>query len=705
VNFTILKSHLETQQYVAQVCNLADQNKDSFGFLAASAYEDLALKGQLWVAICEKGTIQGYLMFGGKMPTLKVSQLYVCIASRSRGLGKLLIQSLISYAEKLSYHTVTARVASDLPANKFWEASGFRIYRQEKGGKTTGRTINIRAYKLTINDLLSNAEAEQEAGGMHWNAPVLNNRTYAVDLNPIFDVTKNREHANSTLAILQMGMVGDISLCLTPEFKKEIDRYTENYPSDSMAKFALMVPVMRDVSKDRVDSLVRELRSIVFPRKSESGTSFCNDYSDLSHIAYCIVGNVDGLITREKALLRASPELIKKYGIAVLSPDELLPENWGNESIAQKSISSTIIRVTDYLQDHYDEVINFLESIGVTPDVVKKLNLRGVANRGVQQSVARYGDELVGFFSYSHSSVATKVATVFLFVNELCQASTSVIDHFLEACFRYKTGYIFRIDIYVSDSQLETVNTAINKGFLDKNDGLSKLVCHEFVTKDNWDYVSASMKELFELSLPDRMPSIAEFTNTGVCITDSKKDCHTVSLFDFETILSPMICLLKERGCVLVPIKENYAIGLMGDLREQLSLLDCSDQVLMLEKAYFRSSVKSNYFNKGTIVAFYVSHSLKEFIGFARVTHSEVLSVEEALIKFKRQGVLSREELVKVANNKGQLHAFTFDNFFEFKNRLSFSKAKAMGLIGGANLVSVEKVNHTKMKQLINEVL
>ena len=67
----------------------------------------------------------------------------------------VLIESLKEYAKKNNYHTILARVAADLPANKFWDKMNFRIFRQEPGGRTTGRLINIRGYSLEDNNLLS----------------------------------------------------------------------------------------------------------------------------------------------------------------------------------------------------------------------------------------------------------------------------------------------------------------------------------------------------------------------------------------------------------------------------------------------------------------------------------------------------------------------------------------------------------------------
>jgi L-amino acid N-acyltransferase YncA len=706
MKYIILTNYEETQSYVDQVCKVADDNRKSFGFLPDSVYEQMASKGQLWVAVCERRVFRGYLMFGGKMPALKVSQIYVSQSSRGNGLGKLLIKNLIAYAEDLFYHTIIARVASDLKANPFWESSGFRIHRQEKGGRTTGRTINVRAYKLPINDLLSTPESEREPTDMKWSTPVLSSRHYAFDLNPIFDVAKNREHGPSTLAIIQMGLAGEIGLCLTPEFEKETLRYIDKHPDDPMAQYISMIPIMGEVSNTEIDTLVDTLRSIVFPNRKKDGASSDNDRSDLSHIAYCIAGGINGFITREKALLKASSELTERYGVSILSPDELLPEE-ASHYVPKKEVLLSNLSVANYSQANYSEVITFLESLGVEKRVIDKLNLRGMVSKTTRLSIARLDTEIAGFLSLSFPSMAMKTATAYLFVDESHQTAIGVIDHFIEFCLRHKTDYSFRLDMYVSEPQTETVDTAVKKGFLIQNNALSKFICHDFISKSNWASVSSSMKTMFDLSLPRTMPSMDELSNTGICITDSNQSFRTKSWFDFETILSPMFCLPKGRGCLLVPIRENYANGLIGDTRNQLPyqipLLDSSEQVLMLEKAYFRSPSKSSYFSKGAIVAFYVSQTLKELIGFARVTYSEVLHIEEVLTKFKRQGVLSKEELSKTADKKGMLHVFTFDNFFEFNKRVSFSRAKKMNLISGANLVSVEKIDHHGLKQLIGE--
>ena len=87
MEYTILKSFDRVSLYIDQVSNIADNNKGAFGFLASSAYDQMASKGQLWVIVNEAGELKGYLMFGGTMPSIKVFQIYSCRSVRGHRIG------------------------------------------------------------------------------------------------------------------------------------------------------------------------------------------------------------------------------------------------------------------------------------------------------------------------------------------------------------------------------------------------------------------------------------------------------------------------------------------------------------------------------------------------------------------------------------------------------------------------------------------
>ena len=65
MNYVILKQSDQVSQYVNKVRDIADRNDEALGFLPTPAYEEMAYKGQLWVAVDSSKELKGYLMFGG----------------------------------------------------------------------------------------------------------------------------------------------------------------------------------------------------------------------------------------------------------------------------------------------------------------------------------------------------------------------------------------------------------------------------------------------------------------------------------------------------------------------------------------------------------------------------------------------------------------------------------------------------------------
>ena len=178
MSYTVLTEYGQVARYTEQVSKLADENKQAFGFLAASVYEQMALKEQLWIVSDDIGKLKGYLMFGGTMPRVKIFQLYVRPNARGDGIGRILIEALIDHSNVRNFHTISARVASDLPANKFWEHMGFVISRQDKGGETKNRKINIRAYPLIDNDLFG--KVDENNFSLTPSGPILSRDSYCL---------------------------------------------------------------------------------------------------------------------------------------------------------------------------------------------------------------------------------------------------------------------------------------------------------------------------------------------------------------------------------------------------------------------------------------------------------------------------------------------------------------------------------------------
>lgn len=697
MDYKILKAPEEVSIYINEVAAVADGNRASFGFLSASAYEQMALKGQLWVAVNSHKEMKGYLMFGGTMPTLKIFQIHSCPSVRGHGVGAMLIQALKEHAISQNYHSISARVASDLDANTFWEKMGFPIYRQEKGGKTTKRTINVRGHLLHDNDLFGGLAHRKD--DVEPSRPILDRPIYVLDLNLLMDVLRTRQGHDEILRLVKMGLRGGLSLYITPELKRELERNSSSFSHDPLFQLARGFPEINHESS--LENLAEELRKIVFPCRAINGKKAANDESDLLHVAYCIAAGAHGFITREKALLRACQDIKYKHGVSIIAPDELIFRDGESLDFSQPAnsdfgLSSAVVT---------EEITTFVHGFFPPDNIASLVSAKAPLQEPSTVYAARSDGELFAVYFFQKPVKLTRSDLAALYIDETNDKSISAIDHFLEAALRYKNGFSYRLDIYIGKGQSLTEETLLKKGFFKSKDHFSKIVIPSFLDQKNWSGFAKDIKSLCSFSIPNKMPSKKELENTGVSVTDSHGSAKIFPWFDFETVIGPRFILGAERGCVIVPIRENYATGLMGNLRNQMSLLTSHDKTLLLEKAYFRSPKGASMFHRGLVVAFYVSgkNSIQEIIGFARITYSDVVDVSEASVKLDRQGVLSPNELARAADKNGLVHAFTFDNFLEFDNRVSFQRAKDIGLISNANLVSPEMIGFEKLKTLIRE--
>ena len=146
--FEIERKPHEIPGLLQSVQTNADSNRDALGFLPAQAYDQAARQGTLLVAVDRhpgEARYAGHILFGATYPHAKIFQVYVASEHRKHGIGRLLVQTLLEYLEEKQYLSVTAKVASELPSNAFWNSLKFKIVATKSGGMTRGRTINVRA--------------------------------------------------------------------------------------------------------------------------------------------------------------------------------------------------------------------------------------------------------------------------------------------------------------------------------------------------------------------------------------------------------------------------------------------------------------------------------------------------------------------------------------------------------------------------------
>ncbi len=102
------------------------------------------------VAVDDDGTVIG---FGSLSPyrdrpayaTTVENSVYVATASRSRGVGRALLEALVELATRLGFHTVVARVGGANDASiRLHEACGFELVGTEREiGRKFGRWLDV----------------------------------------------------------------------------------------------------------------------------------------------------------------------------------------------------------------------------------------------------------------------------------------------------------------------------------------------------------------------------------------------------------------------------------------------------------------------------------------------------------------------------------------------------------------------------------
>lgn len=726
--FKLLKKFSDVERYLDTVQRLADENREAFGFLAKSAYLELASKNGLWVVADEQSEYAGHLIFGGRFPSLKVFQVLVAKQHRSSGVGAYLVRSLIDYAQSHSFLSISARVAADLFANKFWERMGFVLIRQEPGGKSTNRVINIRVKELKTPSLLtqmgdtSRPTSLSASDAAFTNRPLLSTPSYAFDLNVLFDLIRQRERMSDVEQIVGIALAGKIKLCVTSEFAKELTKRSFNTAADPLLSFARGLPTLPGLSPSQVEPLLKELSHIVFPSKAFEKLSD-NDLSDLTHLAECIHHKVFGFITSEKSFLRARDVIQENYDLDIVSPSDLRPaeETEIGNIFTDAACEKHEVSFRQLNESERRDAEEFLIQRHVSVGLIASILDPGVSNAARRRIAVKADNSIVALASWSVLDKHNHHTTLYLVVNESHPVAIKVIDHLLENVFRDAENVSTnRIDLIVGLAQDYTKQTAIQRGFrkhsgtdvsVSSSDSFSKISVNGILTAEDWGNFVSEFRNLSGLKLPSAMPTANEWENTGlVAKTEDNQHGSQFSLFEFESLISPGLVLYEGRGVLMVPVQRQYAKDLFTPYQAryeaQRNLFPGKESLLYAEKSYFRSARHARWFTKGTPVIFYVSGKdggQKAAVGIGRVTYSDQLTPQEIQMNLARQGVLDYTQLEKLVEHSsvGKAHAFTFDNFSLFPNAVSFEELRAMGLVSRANLVTVEKVKGKGLQQLI----
>lgn len=704
LNTEIYKRPEDVHRFAMEITSLADRLRASLAFLPAGAYLEHIHKGQLWVAVDSKNQkLLGYLMFGGIFPHLKVFHIAIDPQNEIKYTGKLLIQSLTEYANEHSYLTISAKVAAELPANKFWEKMNFRVVRHLKGKGSLPRTINLRVFELESSSLFGN---DQPDDLKYKNKPTLPNPLRVIDLNIFFDLVNKRVHQKDAQQLIGLALENRIRLAITEEFLTELKRFSKNFDDDPILDFAKTIPRISRPEQPQLQALVDNLRQLVFPNRSESGVKAPNNQSDLIHLATCIAHNAQSFVTRELAILKHSVALLKTYDIEILTATDLIESQLDpshNNFLQTPRYFENRISVEPFTTSKKEASLKFLFLMQVEEDHAHMLIGSHTSSTNRTSIVASDNEGILGYLYYERNNNDSTCRSAAI-VDEKRILSEQVFDHFLKLVDKIQPSMSWnQVHIQVAGSQLNSLETATAQGYrivtnTEQSGGLVSIKKSVFcgpVIENNWHAFTKGFADATNYSLPSSTQPYEELVQSGILLKNATTNSTvSISLRDLESSTNSLL-FVDKRPAALIPIRKAYAEDLLNYETAQQSLLSSPEASLRPERAYYLSPGRESIFLLGAIAFFYVSGTgggPKEVVCMSRITSSKKMGIDEA-ISTTRFGVVDQTQLNKISNNDGNVVVVTFDQITHFPNPVSYKTLKDSNIIDGANLVTSQKIS------------
>ena len=545
--------------------------------------------------------------------------------------------------------------------------------------------------------------------------PLLTTPSYVIDLNVFFDAVRNRDKGQCD-RILSSALKHQISLVVTLEFVQELLRHSNDRRNDPILTFARSLPTLRPIESALLQPLIDDLKKLVFPASSGPRHSTVNDRSDLIHLAYSVHHGAFGFITRDSAVLRCSAELHEGYGLHVMSPNDFvdtIPEDDGVSHVAATVIGRAQDFTVSVVTDHNRATVRdfVLSHDAAKRDIHSWLDPSATQSRP-DPVVVSSSDRIAGVGLWSAFPGPGRDAALHIYVDEIDPAASRAIDHILECgAAMGPRDRAWRFNLLIPRQQIRTRETALRRGFHSQHEPsshasfeLSRVVIRGVIAQATWRNFRRDFLDITALKLAETMPTYEEMTNTGIVLGRGQGiPAVTMSLFDFETFVSPGCVLGRNRGAVIVPIRDSYADELLPSTSKQGMLFARYDSTLRIERAYFLAARKHSYFPPGTLVVFYVSGRRHQAVALARVTFSNTLTKTQAVLNLSRQGVLTEDEIHQQANDRGEVSAFTFDNVMTFPCGIDYWKLKRMGCVNAANLVTAQRISYESLIRIVGK--
>ena len=696
---------------LSTICALVDGEKEALGFLPPTAYKEAIEKRRLvgMLAVCEdKVDLVGFVLFSGVYPNARIQQVVVAKSHRRAGIASALVNEVVSQLEARSYLTLTAAVASNLPAAQaFYEHNGFVAKRSYQGGQARNRRIILRARDLQTESLFSSIEPLSPAlqcavdlGLRHRSASQA--PLYVIDLNVLFDVTKATERPRMPLAerLIASALAHQVRLAIAPEFIVELKRKARDQAIDPILRLALQLPRLPTLDSSEIERLASHVHAVVFEEPNSASAGTPQALSDARHLAEAALARASAYVTSDGTMLAARENILHDVGIDVTNLDEFVallpPDSRSPDTLYLKDTDISLKTAS------IDAIREYLLSNGV-PQTLRSEFAPTAGGLGNWYGRAIFeGSEVVAVGVYIAPVSIDGPARILAYVRPDHVAADTFADHLLDAvCREAVSGGPVTIELPNIPGQTTVRQLATLRGFLPVRsaDTLIKAALGRPVTARSWGIMARHLRRKTALHLPEKPPNAAAAQH-GLAIESPDGRGFIVRLEMLEEALGPTLIVWPGRNGVIVPIARVYADDLLGT-GKQMPLFGRPEAALLARRIYLNTPRSAALMRPGRPVVFYESKrsgGRGAVIAVARMVDSTVHVKEQVPTDLDRRAVVDDVALLSASP---EVLATTFDNLLLLPKPVPLKKLRELGSVDPTNLQTATALPSAQLSEIL----
>ena len=469
-------------------------------------------------------------------------------------------------------------------------------------------------------------------------------------------------------------------------------------------QLALRLPRMPEVDQNKLEKLRGQMHELIFIQSKAPGAGSPQPQalSDAGHLAHAALARASAFVTRDNAILNSRTELLNRFGIDVLSVEELLAtflRDAEDQMLGTRHGSGFVCEPANA-----NTVRKYLLSQNLSPPMIeefagKKEHLINPSRLAIWQQ-----DNLAACAVLLESEMPKSITRLLIHVRPEVLNIELYTDHLLDTMLRKASALgavVVELEHLAGQSTLTTIAKA--RGFTQQSSAstLAKVVLRRPVTISSWAAAAKELKRRTGLQLPPTMPAGHDAERFPVKITQSNE--INVSLTGLENMLGPTLLIREDQQGVIVPITHGYSELLLGASRQMLlDITDDKDATFLSRRAYVNTPKASNVMRPGSPILFYESKKsggVGSIVAVARIVHVKIWNKEDVPYEDSKRLVV---EDVTDFSSSNEVLVTSFENLFVLHDPVSLDWLKAVGAVNGANLITARQVPGTTVTKILD---